>query len=214
MATIYFDLSQRIENGMSYFPGDPEPQVGSAAQTTPPWQVSDLKFGSHTGTHIDAACHYISGGKSIDQYLPERFILMGIVIPMLNLSTDQIIGEQMLENFLPHLQKGGAVLIRTDWDRYWKTEQYEMHPYLSQSAAQVLKMAGITLLGIDALNVDSTVQGTSHVHEILLGGDVLIVENLKGLSRLELLKPYWFSFLPLPITGSDGSPVRAVAWEN
>jgi kynurenine formamidase len=214
MTTIFFDLSQRIENGMSYFPGDPEPRVESAAQTPSPWQVSDLKFGSHTGTHIDAACHYISGGKSIDQYSPERFVLEGIVIPILNLSIDQVIEEQMLEDFLSRIPKGGAVLIQTDWDRYWKTEQYEAHPFLSRDAAQVLKMAGITLLGIDALNVDSTMQGTSHVHEILLGGDVLIVENLKGLSQLEPLRLYRFSFLPLLITGSDGSPVRAVAWDN
>ena len=213
MTPIYFDLGQRIENGMSYFPGDPEPQVKPATQTPPPWQVSDLKISSHTGTHIDAACHYIVGGKSIDQYSPDRFILQGIVIPMLNLSIDQAIEKQMLEDFLPHIPKGGAVLIQTDWDRYWKTNQYETHPYLSRDAAQALKMAGITLLGIDALNVDSTVQGTSHVHEVMLGGDVLIVENLKGLSQLEFIRLYQFSFLPLLITGSDGSPVRAVAWE-
>jgi arylformamidase len=214
VTTIYFDLSQRIENGMSYFPGDPEPRVEPAAQSLPPWQVSDLKFGSHTGTHVDAACHYISGGKSIDQYSPDRFILEGIVIPAHNLSMDQVIEVKMLQDFLPTVPKGGAVLIQTDWDRYWKTEQYEAHPYLSRDAAQALKMAGITLLGIDALNVDSTAQGTSHVHEILLGNDVLIVENLHGLSQLEPLRLYWFSFLPLPIAGSDGSPVRAIAWES
>jgi arylformamidase len=69
-------------------------------------------------------------------------------------------------------------------------------------------------LGIDALNVDSTVQGTSHVHEILLTEDILIVENLARLSQLETMKPYQFSFLPLLISGSDGSPIRAVAWET
>lgn len=214
MPQTCFDLSQRIENGMSYFPGDPEPVIGPAAGTLPPWQVSDLKIGSHTGTHIDAACHYIPGGRSIDDYPPERFILQGIVLPMLNLLSDQVIEEQMLEGYLPHIPKGGAVLIRTDWDRYWMADHYGRHPYLSREAAQFLKTAGMTLLGIDALNVDSTVQGTSHVHEILLGSDILIVENLKGLSQLEPLRLYRFSFLPLLITGSDGSPVRAVAWED
>lgn len=214
MSTVYFDLSQRIESGMSYFPGDPEPLVQPAQQTMPPWQVSDLKIGSHTGTHIDAASHYIPGGKSIDQYHPKQFFPRGIVISGLNLFDDQPIEAQMLEKYLLYLPKGGAVLIRTDWDQYWKTKRYELHPYISPDAAQVLKTAGITLLGIDALNVDSTVQGTSHVHEILLKEDILIVENLAGLSQLEMMKPYQFSFLPLLISGSDGSPIRAVAWET
>ncbi len=213
MARIFYDLSQRIENGMSFFPGDPEPHVVPAAQVQPPWQVSDLRLGSHTGTHIDAACHYVSGGNSIDQYAPERFILQGIVIPALNLSINQAIEREMLEDYLPRTPKGGAVLLQTDWDQFWKKEQYGLHPYLTREAAQELRLAGISLLGIDALNVDSTMDGTSDVHEILLGGDVLIVENLTGLSQLEPLKPYWFSFLPLPISGSDGSPVRAVAWK-
>lgn len=214
MSLVYFDLSQRIENGMSFFPGDPEPQVQPAHQAMPPWQVSSLKIGSHTGTHIDAASHYIPGGKSIDQYAPNRFFPQGFVIPMLNFSDDQPIEAQMIEGYLSNLPKGGAVLIRTDWAQYWKAERYEMHPYLSQDAAQALKESGISLLGIDALNVDSTIQGTSHVHEILLQEDILIVENLAGLSQLKPKKSYQFSFLPLLISGSDGSPIRAVAWET
>ena len=214
MSSVIFDLSQRIENGMSFFPGDPEPLMHPADQTMHPWQVTDMNIGSHTGTHIDAACHYIPAGKSIDQYPPERFLLPGIVIPVLNLSDDQPIETQMLEKYLAHLPKGGAVLIRTDWTQYWKTERYETHPYLSRDATQALRKAGITLLGIDALNVDSTVQGTSHVHEVLLKEDILIVENLTRLSQLETIKPYQFSFLPLLISGSDGSPIRAVAWET
>lgn len=213
MGPAFYDLSHPIEDGMSYFPGDPEPRVAPAAQSLPPWQVSDLVLGSHTGTHIDAPCHYIPGGKSIDQYPPGRFIVAGIVIPVPDLAVDQAIGEDRLADSLPHIPKGGAVLIQTDWDRYWKTGQYEAHPFLSRAAAQALQAARISLLGIDALNVDSTPQGVSDVHEVLLGADVLIVENLKGLSQLEPLRLYRFSFLPLPITGSDGSPVRAVAWE-
>ena len=68
-------------------------------------------------------------------------------------------------------------------------------------------------MGIDAPNVDSTTQGTSHAHEILLGKDVLIVENLARLIQLKAGSLYQFSFLPLMLSGLDGSPVRAVAWE-
>lgn len=209
----FFDLSQRIENGMSFFPGDPQPLIEPAAQASPPWQVSELKIGSHTGTHIDAASHFIPGGKSIDQYTPERFILPGIIIPLPDLVNDQSIELHLLEDYLPRVPEGGAVLIQTKWDHFWKTPQYESHPYLSESASRALIAAGSSLVGIDALNVDSTVQGTHHVHQLLLSRDILIVENLTGLSQLQSGKLFQFSFLPLLISGSDGAPVRAVAWE-
>ena len=209
-----FDLSQRVESGMSFFPGDPEPVVEPSPQISPPWQITNLKIGSHTGTHIDAANHFIPGGRSIDQYGPERFILPGVLIRLPGLNNDQIIDLKMLEDHIPQIPKGGAAIIQTAWNRFWKTPQYEEHPYLSESATRALVAAGSSLVGIDALNVDSTVQGTNHVHQLLLSEDILIVENLTGLSQLQPGKLYQFSFLPLLISGSDGAPVRAVAWEN
>src|SRR2546430_16779867 len=37
-------------------------------------RVSELRLGSHTGTHVDAPSHFIKGGKGIDRTDPERFI--------------------------------------------------------------------------------------------------------------------------------------------
>jgi kynurenine formamidase len=65
---------------------------------------------------------------------------------------------------------------------------------------------------MDTMNPDSSVQGTTHVHETLLGCGVLLVENLTGLEQLEPGTVYCFAFLPLRLTGLDGSPVRAIAW--
>lgn len=70
-----------------------------------------------------------------------------------------------------------------------------------------------SLVGIDALNVDSTIQATNHAHHYLLEQEeILIVENLTNLSKLQPGKVYQFSFLPLHLAGMDGSPIRAVAW--
>lgn len=209
----YFDLSHQIENGMTYFPGDPEPRI-EPVDSTPPWRVTHLHIGTHTGTHIDAASHYISQGKTISQYPPERFILPGIVVPAPGLNDDEPIDVNIFDTYLSAFPAHGALLIHTGWDRHWKTDRYLRHPYLTPEATQFLVDAGASIIGIDALNVDSTVQETDHAHAALLGNDVLIVENLTRLHQLSPGVVYQFSFLPLPLSGLDASPVRAIAWQS
>jgi arylformamidase len=212
--TIYFDLSQPVKQGMTIFPGDPTPTLQPAAGMEAPWQVTEMHLGTHTGTHIDSASHLISGGKTIDQYPLERFILRGVVLSVPDLSDDHPISEDLIAKGLKNLPEGGAILIQTKWDQFWNTDRYLRHPYLSAEAATRLAQARASLVGIDALNVDSTVQSTDHVHRILLGKDILIVENLTALRMLKPDSLYQFSFLPIHLPGLDGSPVRAVAWET
>jgi kynurenine formamidase len=211
--TRYFNLTHPMRTGMTIYPGDPQPMIGPAEGVPAPWKVSALQLGSHTGTHIDAANHYIPHGKTIDQYSPERFILPGIVADAGRLPADGPISPEHLVSALNCLPEGGALILRTLWDRYWDTPNYMSHPYLSNEAAQSIRSAGASLVGIDALNIDSTTQGLTDAHEILLGSDILIVENLTGLARLQADVLYQFSFLPLNLVGGDGSPIRAVAWE-
>ena len=75
--------------------------------------------------------------------------------------------------------------------------------------------AGAGLVGTDAFNVDSSATGTTHAHEILLGADVLIVENLANLTDLARSvtgHTVRCAFVPLRLAGIDGSPIRAFAW--
>ena len=204
--TTYIDLSQPLENGMTYFPGDPQPRI-LPADATPPWRVTQLSIGTHLGTHIDAALHFIPHGKTISEYPPERFLLPGIVVPLLGRNDDEPIGPDAFADSLAALPTGGALLIHLGWDQYWKTGRYLRHPYLLREAAQLLVEKGVSIVGIDALNVDSTVQETDHAHATLLGNDVLIVENLTRLQQLSPGVVFQFSFLPLALSGLDGSPI-------
>jgi arylformamidase len=209
----YFDLSHVIQNGMTYFPGDPQPRL-VPANIAPPWHVTQLSMGTHTGTHIDAAAHFIPHGKTIDQYPLERFCVSGIVVPVLGYREDEPINVDAFAGHLSLLPQHGAVLIQTGWDRYWDSEHYMHHPYLSREAAQFLLDSGAGIIGIDTLNVDSTQQETDHAHATLLGNDALIVENLRQLDQLTPGRLYHFAFLPLALSGVDGSPIRAIAWCN
>lgn len=208
----YFDLSQSLKPGMSIFPGDPRPSFRQAEGIEEPWRVAELRIGTHTGTHIDSVSHYFPGGKNVDEYPITRFILAGIVLKIVGLQEDQAITKTQISAGLKDLPEGGAALIQTNWDQYWNTEHYLRHPYLSPGAVRELVRRKAGLVGMDTLNVDSTVQATEHAHQLLLEQDILIVENLAHLSSLQPGKVYQFSFLPLNLAGMDGSPVRAVAW--
>lgn len=206
------DLSHTVRTGMPVFPGDPA--VGlRPVEALEPWRVTSLELGTHSGTHIDAATHLVPGGTPIDRYPLERFVLRAYVV-----RTDAGEGAALewpqLAGVLPVDLTGHAVLLNTGWDRFWGTATALRHPYLSEAAAAGLAGRGAGLVGTDALNVDATECGTTHAHAVLLGADVLIVENLTGLDALIPGRPYVCAFVPLKLDGADGSPIRAYAFSG
>jgi arylformamidase len=221
---MIFDLSHAVENGMPTLPGHPEACIENA-DLSGPLYVTRLDIGSHTGTHIDAASHYVPGATTIDAYPLEGSVVTCVVMPVLGLTPDEAIVWPSIEPWLTAapavagepsgtLTGVTAVALHTGWDSRWGSDDYDVHPYPGDEAARRLVAADIGLAALDALNIDSTPQQRTSVHEILLGNDVLVVENLRGLEQLESGRPYRFAFLPLRLTGRDASPVRAVAWED
>ncbi len=210
------DLSRPLADGMAVFPGDPAVEFAPAGAQAP-WQVTRLTLGTHAGTHVDAACHYVPGGRTIDAYPLDRFVLDAGAVPVVaggRAETDGEveIGWEELSGLLPADPAGAGILLHTGWDRHFGGVEAERHPYLSPEAARGMVAAGVALVGTDALNVDATALGTTHAHEALLGADILVVENLTNLGALAPGRPYRCAFLPLRLTGADGSPIRACAF--
>jgi arylformamidase len=211
---VFYDLTHAIENGMTVYPGDPEPRIGRAPQD-PPWTVSTLYLGSHTGTHMDAARHYYPDATTIDAYPVARFIVPALVIDVSGLDDDEPITWEMIGAAAGRVTTGCGALLATGWDKHFSDQERALtHPYLTPEAAGGLAAAGVGLVGTDAMNPDSSLQGTTGVHKILLGHGVLLVENLTGLEQLEPGRLYHCAFLPLRLAGLDGSPIRAIAWDE
>jgi kynurenine formamidase len=208
---VLVDLSHAISEGMPAYPGDGPVEV-RRVEVEAPWHMLRLALGTHAGTHIDAARHYVPGGRTIDEYPLERFVPDAWVVH-LEVTSDAAISWAALDSGLPRSGlAGAAVLLHTGWDRHWGRPDAVHHPYLSAEAARRLADAGVGLVGTDAFSLDATAGGTEHAHEALLGADVLIVENLTHLERLEGAGPYRCAFMPLRIEGGDGSPIRAYAY--
>ena len=221
------DISLTIQNGMQIYPGDPVPLIGSALTHEENYcHVAALQLGTHTGTHIDAPFHFLPDGRKLDAFPIERFVGRGVLIDAAGRSDNEMIGPETVQPCIPAIVKGDFAIFRTGWDRHYGTPKYLRHPFLSADCAELLVELGVSLVGIDALNVDPSsadavsadpaAKGKNQtadygypVHHILLGNEILIVENLCHLDEIVKVRGL-YSFLPLKLKDSDGSPIRAV----
>jgi kynurenine formamidase len=107
---------------------------------------------------------------------------------------------------------GAAVLLRTGWSRHWETSNYvgRDHPFLTAAGTESLIAGGVGLVGIDALNIDSTVGDDRPAHSGLLAAGIPIVEHLTALESLPATGAR-FTAVPIKIDGLGTFPVRAFA---
>lgn len=217
------DLSHTIRDGMQIYPGDPVPSIRRGLTHESDYcHVDVLNLGSHTGTHIDAPFHFLAGGRRIDALPVGRFMGHGVLIDATGLAERAVIGPDALEPYLPVLQQGDFAILKTGWDRFFGKPKYLRHPFLGAECALLLADAGVTLVGTDALNIDPSYppdgaagdepspDGHGYpAHDILLGREILIVENLCHLDRIDRVRGL-YAFLPLKLKDGDGSPIRAV----
>lgn len=209
----FFDLTQPLAGGSPVFPGDPPVAIESWPDAAP-WHVSELRLGSHSGTHMDAPRHLLPGGTTIDAFGPDRWIGNAFVIPVSGVAADTSFGPEVLHALPGGQPPGWFALLATGWDRHWGGPDHFCHPYPSAELATALLAAGAGLVGIDAASVDSSVAGDGATHRLLLAAGVPVVEHLRGLDRLEPWTLYRAVFAPLALVGVDGAPVRAVAWRE
>ena len=206
------DLTHEIHTGMMAYPGDPEISLEEACtHDTDGCHVDYLMCGSHAGTHIDAPYHFLPEGKSITDYPVSRFIGEGVVLDLRHKKAGEAITEEDLMPLQEKVQEGDFLVLQTGWCEKYGDEEYLNHPYLTKEAAQAIVDLGVSIVAVDFLNVDPTLYEQWDVHPVLLGNEVLIVENLNNSLALDSEKRYYFSFAPIKLKGSDGGPVRAFA---
>lgn len=210
--TRYVDLTHPISAGMQVFPGDPEVAFAPALTLSEDGvSVVALHLGSHSGTHIDAPSHSVDGGRTVSDISVDELSGEAVILHLTGAAPGEEITFSRIADQIPDAVPP-IVVLATGWDRMIGSDAYLVHPYLAPDAAAELLQRGMRVLGADTLSPDPTLQADSFrlpVHDIVLGGDGLIVENLRGVSKLPAR--CWIGIFPLPLLDLDGAPVRAVA---
>ena len=200
----FIDISLPIREGMIVYEGDPDISVRSAMaiERGDPANVSTLRLGSHTGTHMDAPRHFIDGATGIDTLALD--VLIG---PALVVEIDAV--HTIDPAHLAAVDRQPRIIFKTRnsalWDRPGFSRDYVS---LSLEAARLLVDRGVRLVGIDYLSIEGFGAEGHPVHKLLLGAGVVILEGL-DLRRVSA-GAYELYCLPLRIAGGDGSPCRAV----
>ncbi|WP_300465304.1 cyclase family protein [Desulfobacula sp.] len=209
--TTLIDLTHPIHEDMPVYPGTEQPvtSIGCSIEQDG-FLEKKITFYSHTGTHMDAPAHLIKGGKFLDQYDIGHFYGSAIVVH-LESNEDNSIDLGVLNPVENQLKNIDFLLIHTGWSRYWGTDNYFSNfPVLTPEAAEWVAGIGLKGIGFDAISADSADTRTYPIHKILLGSDMVIVENLANLDQLHG-GAFGFSCFPLYFQQADGSPIRAVA---
>jgi arylformamidase len=201
---MLLDISRRLEKDTPTWPGDTpfSYEVNWTKEQTGSVNVGRLTMSIHTGTHIDAPFHFDTEGRKVHELDLNIYIGRARVI---DVSGKESIGAAELAAYeIKGVQR--LLLYTGSWITAHQFPQ--KIPCLRPDIAPFLSNMGIRLIGIDVPSVDPLDSKELAAHHALHSYDIHILEGI----LLDHINPgeYELIAFPLPITGADGSPVRAV----
>lgn len=195
------DVSVPVDERLPTWPGDPtfSRRLDSSIADGADANVSELRCGVHTGTHVDAPNHFIDGAGGIEAIDVEALVGPALVVDVGN-------AEAIDSKVLAEVELDGAerVLFRSRNGRLWEQDDFASEfVAITPDGAQILLDAGVRLVGVDYLSV-----GDAATHRILLGARIVCLEGLD----LRLVEPGRYDLFcgPIKLVGSDGAPARVL----
>jgi arylformamidase len=210
----FVELSHIIEPGMVTYPGLPVPEVKvfvdhdtsrERYQNKSEFLIASLHLCGNTGTYVDAPVHRHRGATDLAGLPLER--LAHVPVQLFDARPlGRAVGPELFERAE---LRGAAVLVRTDFSQYWRTERYGRdNPFLTAEACDLLVREGAAFVGIDSLNIDDLADLARPAHTILLGAGIPICEHMTNLANLPSSGGHLHA-VPIAWRGGATFPVRA-----
>lgn len=223
MRTI--DLTQVLGPDTVLWPGGDFSTESLAEHAADGYYSRMLTTPEHAGTHLDAPAHFVADGARADAIPAERLVVPCAVVdvgascaddPGYELDVGELLADEQRHGMLP---RGGAVLIRTGWERFTgdgalylggrEADELDF-PGLTPAAAELIVSRGCVGLGIDTLGVDPGSSTTFPVHHITLPAGLW---HLEGLVNLAAMPPRGALLFvgALKLAQGSGTPARVLA---
>ncbi len=186
---------------------------------TPPdlFRTQKVKCGAGIGTHMDAPAHVKEGGVTIDKLDLGDLVTDCVVIDVSSeADAVYVIMPDIIEKFekeYGEIRANSFVIFYTGWDKRWgNREKYindHKFPSVDKTTALLLLERNIAGLGIDTLSSDTGINGFP-VHQVILGADKYLVENVANAKELPPTGAKIF-VLPIKIKDATEAPIRLIA---
>jgi len=207
MVRKLWDISQPLRPALPVWPGDtrfasrPRWSHGGGS----PVAVATIELSTHSGAHADAPLHYDPAGPAIDAVALEPYLGPCRVVDARG--AGEAITETLVE---ARWSPGVARMLFRTFEQFPHAAWPSQFTVFSQGAIRWMNAHGVMLVGIDSPSLDPETSKTMEAH-LALPQDMRVLEGLV----LDHVPPgdYELIALPLPLTGLDASPVRAVLRE-
>jgi arylformamidase len=211
------ELGHVIRAGLITYPGLPGPSIaphltreasrGHYAPGTE-FAIDQLTLVGNTGTYLDAPYHRYPDGADLSAVPLDRTADLPATVVRVTGTEQPAIDVGAVAGLDV---RGKAVLLHTGDDARFGSPAYAERPhFLTRAGAAWLVANGAALVGIDAINIDDTGDGSRPAHTLLLAAGIPVVEHLTGLGQLPPTGAR-FTAVPLRIEGFGTIPVRAFA---
>jgi arylformamidase len=204
-----YDISLTISPEIPVWPGDLKVELYRVKKIEEGAHdnLSQMKLGVHTGTHVDAPYHFVANGLKVDE-LPIDLFVGPVQVVQLPDDVD-LIGEADLKKL--HIDPTiHRILLKTRNSKLWEKDEKKFNKdfvAISADAAEYLVKMGMRFVGIDYLSV-GPFHNSKPTHDVLLGAGLALLEGANLSSVPE--GTYQLVCLPLKLGATEGAPARAI----
>jgi arylformamidase len=204
-----FDITLTITPDLPVWPGDLKVELARVKKMEEGSHdnLSQMRMGVHTGTHVDAPYHFVADGKKIDQVDLKQLIgpVQVVQIPDdVTLITAEVLKKAQIDTNIHR------ILFKTRNSHCWLKENKVFEKDfvgISEDAARFLVDLKMIFVGLDYLSV-APFRNSVPTHVTLLGAGMVLLEGA-DLSRVDPGR-YTLYCLPLKLGATEGAPARVV----
>jgi len=180
--------------------------------------TSEIRFSSHTGTHIDVPNHFCPEGASVAEFLGEENVFFPAIlvdIPSKKTMID-VIDLSIVEQY----PEAEAVLVHTGMEklRQMKPDTFiTEYPFISQDIPDYLRKTcpDIRLFGTDTISIshpENRAAGRAcHRNFLCKKPAILILEDMNLSNPFLKINPFSVDVYPIVLNSPDGTPVIVFA---
>jgi kynurenine formamidase len=201
------DISVPVFNGMLHPGRQPEQRFIERIDQGDPGNVSRWYMGAHTGTHVEAPLHTNEEGAAIDALPLDLFVGPARVLDLTGVESEITAADLEAAG----LGDEPRVLLKTtNSERVLHgTEAPDTWVGLAPEGAELLVERGVRLVGVDFYTVETPGRDKSFdSHYILSAAGIATIEQVDLANAPGGV--YELICLPVPISGAEAAPARAV----